>query len=161
MKNTPLTLVAAVCAVGIFSGAAMANPVAPGAVAFDEYGAVAVSLTGAAGDAENGAKVMRTKSLGNCISCHEVTALADSPFHGEIGPNLDGIGENRTEEELRGILTNSKKTFPGTMMPAYYKIDGFIRPGNRYTGKAPEGPLDPLLSAQQIEDVVAFLLTLK
>ena len=46
-------------------------------------------------------------------------------------------------------------------MPAYYKVDGFVRPGNAYTGKAPEGPLDPLLSAQQIEDVVAFLVTLK
>ena len=161
MKITPLTLVAAVCAVGIFSGAAMANPVAPGAVAFNEDGAVAVSLTGVAGDAVNGAKIMRTKSLGNCISCHEVTALAEFPFHGEIGPNLDGTGENRTAAEIRGILTNSKLTFPGTMMPAYYKVDGFIRPGNRYTGKAPEGPLDPLLTAQQIEDVVAFLLTLK
>lgn len=157
MKILPLTLVAAVCAAGM----AMANPVAPGAVAFDEDGAVAVSLTGAAGDPANGAKIMSSKKLGNCISCHAVTALNDSPFHGEIGPNLDGTGENRTIAELRGILTNSKNTFPDTMMPAYYKVEGFIRPGNRYTGKAPDGPLSPLLSAPQIEDVIAFLMTLK
>ena len=46
-------------------------------------------------------------------------------------------------------------------MPAYYKVDGFTRPGNAYTGKAADGPLDPLLSAAQIEDVIAFLSTLK
>jgi len=157
MKILPLTLVAAVCAAGM----ATANPVAPGAVAFDDDGAVAVSLTGTAGDPAMGAKIMSSKKLGNCISCHAVSALSASPFHGEIGPNLDGTGENRTAAELRGILTNSKNTFPGTMMPAYYKVEGFIRPGNRYTGKAPDGPLEPLLSAPQIEDVIAFLLTLK
>lgn len=150
-----------VAATIVSAGAAMADPVAPGAVVFDGDGAVSVSLTGMAGDAANGAKIMSSKKLGNCISCHEVTALNHAPFHGEIGPNLDSEGETRSEAELRGILANSKKTFPGTMMPAYYKVEGFIRPGNRYTGKAAEGPLDPLLSAQQIEDVIAFLLTLK
>ena len=47
------------------------------------------------------------------------------------------------------------------MMPSYYRVDDFVRPGNAFTGKAAEGPLDPLLTAQQIEDVVAFLVTLK
>jgi sulfur-oxidizing protein SoxX len=46
-------------------------------------------------------------------------------------------------------------------MPAFYKVDGFTRPGDAYTGKAPEGPLTPILTAQEIEDVVAFLATLK
>ena len=46
-------------------------------------------------------------------------------------------------------------------MPSFYKTEGFIRPGNAYTGKAAEGELEPLLTAQQIEDVVSFLLTLK
>jgi sulfur-oxidizing protein SoxX len=156
MKLATLTLAAT-----LTTGAAFADVVAPGDVQFDEYGAVSQSLTGQPGDAENGAMVMKTKSVGNCISCHEVTALNDAPFHGEVGPPLDGVADRWSEAELRGILVNAKKTYEGTMMPAYYKVDGFIRPGNAYTGKAAEGPLDPLLTAQQIEDVIAFLGTLE
>ena len=141
--------------------AVSAQEVDPQAVAFDEYGAVAASLTGVAGNADNGAKVMTTKSQGNCISCHAVTSLSDAPFHGEVGPILDGVGDRWSEAELRGILTNAKLTFPDTMMPAYYKTTGFIRPGNAFTGKKGDEPLPPLLSAQQIEDVVAFLMTQK
>jgi len=148
------------CAVLAFSAMAVsAEEIAPNAVEFDEYGSVETSLTGKPGDPENGALVMKTKSIGNCISCHEVTALKDAPFHGEIGPMLDGAGDRWSEAELRGLVTNAKKTFPGTMMPAYYKTTGFVRPGNAFTGKAAEEPLPPLLTAQQIEDVVAFLMT--
>lgn len=156
MKLTTLTLTAV-----LFAGAALANPVAPADVVFTEDGAVETSLTGVAGDAANGAKIMASKSQGNCIACHAVSALSDAPFHGEIGPLLDGVGDRWNEAELRGILANAKMTYEGTMMPSYYKVDGYIRPGDAYTGKAPKGPLDPLLSAQDIEDVVAFLATLK
>jgi sulfur-oxidizing protein SoxX len=156
MKLSTLTLAATLTA-----GAAMAGPVAPADVVFDDAGAVAASLSGAAGNAESGAKIMTTKSLGNCIACHEVSALSEAPFHGEVGPMLDGVADRWNEAELRGILANAKLTYEGTVMPAYYKVDGFTRPGNGYTGKAAEGPLDPLLSAQQIEDVIAFLMTLK
>ncbi len=65
------------------------------------------------------------------------------------------------EAQLRGIVANAKKTFDGTIMPSFYKTSGFIRPGDGYTGKAAEETLSPMLSAQQIEDVVAFLMTLK
>lgn len=135
--------------------------VAPADVVFGEYGEVEASLTGVAGDPAEGAKIMSSKKLGNCIACHAVTALNDAPFHGEVGPLLDGVGEYRSAAELRGILVNSKKTFEGTVMPAYYKVDGYNRLGDGFTGKAATGPVAPLLSAQQIEDVVAFLLTLK
>lgn len=157
MKFTTLTLAAT-----LIGGTAVAGDmVPPREVSFDDYGAVETSLTGKPGDPTAGAVIMSTKSQGNCISCHEVTALKDAPFHGDVGPILDGAGDRWTEADLRGILVNSKKTFEGTVMPAYYKVDGFNRPGNAYTGKAAEGELDPLLSAQQIEDVVAFLMTLK
>ena len=65
------------------------------------------------------------------------------------------------EAHLRGLVANAKHTFPVTIMPAFYKTEGFIRPGAAYTGKAPEGDLPPILGAQQIEDVLAYLLTLK
>lgn len=71
------------------------------------------------------------------------------------------MGEYRTAAELRGILANPKLTYEGTIMPAFYRTSGFIRPGDAYTGKAAQGELAPLLTAQEIEDVVAYLLTLK
>lgn len=154
--NLPALTLGAVLA----AGAAFAGGVAPGDVQFSEYGAVEASLSGTAGDAASGAEIVSSKKLGNCIACHEVTVLSDAPFHGEVGPSLDGAGSRWNEAELRGILSNSKMTFEGTIMPAYYKVEGFVRPGDAYTGKAANGPLDPLLSAQQIEDVVAFLMTL-
>lgn len=157
MRLTTMTLVASVA----LSSAAFAEMVAPADVTYDEYGSVEQSLTGKPGNAENGAIVMKSKSQGNCIACHAVTALNDAPFHGEVGPMLDGVGDRWNEAELRGILANAKMTFEGTIMPAYYKVEGYIRPGDAYTGKAPKGPLDSLLSAEQIEDVVAFLSTLK
>lgn len=133
---------------------------APKDVAYGEYGAVEQSLTGQAGEAESGAKVVSTKSQGNCVACHQISALPDVPFQGNVGPALDGVADRWSETELRGIVANAKKTFPDTIMPAFYKTEGYIRPGDGFTGKAAEEPLDPLLSAQQIEDVVAFLMTL-
>ncbi|WP_292291784.1 sulfur oxidation c-type cytochrome SoxX [Marivita sp.] len=157
MKLTGISAAIVLCAT-----AAIANPVTPGEVQFDEYGAIPASLSGAEGDAANGAKLMVNRGKGNCVACHAVTALNDAPFHGEVGPTLDGIAEYRTAEELRGIIANAKMTFEGTVMPAFYKTSGFIRPGDGYTGKgAKEEDLTPILTAQEIEDVVAFLMTLK
>ncbi|WP_425053307.1 sulfur oxidation c-type cytochrome SoxX [Psychromarinibacter sp. S121] len=155
MKTTSLLVAAGVC----LAGAALAGPPAPSDVVYED-GAVAMSLTGVPGDPENGRSIMN-KGAGNCIACHEVTALADLPFHGEIGPMLDGAADRWTEAELRGIVANAKVMFPESMMPSFYRTDGYIRPGDAYTGKAAPTPLEPLLTAQEIEDVVAFLMTLK
>jgi len=134
---------------------------APTDVAYVD-GAIEMSLSGTAGDPAEGRKIVGSKKLGNCIACHMVSdLLADAPFHGEIGPELDGAGDRWTEAQLRGIVANAKIMFEESMMPSFYKTSGYIRPGNAYTGKAAEGELPPLLSAQQIEDVVAYLLTMK
>lgn len=133
---------------------------APDDVAYDDYGAVEASLTGRPGDADAGAQVVGDKGLGNCVACHKLSALSDVPFQGDVGPSLDGVGGRWSEAELRGIVANAKHTFPETIMPAFYKSTGYIRPGDGFTGDAAEEPLEPLLSAQQIEDVVAFLMTL-
>ncbi|MCA0919330.1 sulfur oxidation c-type cytochrome SoxX [Pseudooceanicola nanhaiensis] len=138
-----------------------AAEVAPTDVVYDDYGAIEAPLTDAPTSLEDGAKVMTTRSMGNCVACHAVTALESAPFHGEVGPSLDGVADRWSVAELRGIVANAKKTYDGTIMPAFYKTSGYIRPGDAFTGKAAAEPLPPLLTAQQIEDVVAFLTTLK
>lgn len=154
-------ILSAACLVACI-GAASAAEIAPMDVKYDDYGAIAESLTGVPGDVAEGRKVMATKSLGNCVSCHAVSEMADVPFHGEVGPVLDGVADRWSEAELRGIVANAKKTYDGTVMPSFYKTTGYIRPGDAFTGKAAKSdPLPPLLSAQQIEDVVAYLMTLK
>lgn len=124
-------------------------------------GAVEASLSGTPGDPVSGAELMN-KGAGNCIACHQVSDLAHLPFHGEIGPTLDGVADRWTVAELRGIVANAKVMFEGTMMPSFYRTTGFFRLGDAYTGDA-HGDTDvqPLLTAQQVEDVVAYLVTLK
>ncbi len=138
----------------------LAGEIGPHAVTYDEYGAIEEPLTDRPGDPEAGVVVMTTRGDGNCIACHRVAALEEYPFHGEVGPPLDGVAAYRSAAELRGIVANAKQMFPGTVMPAFYKSEGFTRPGDGFTGEAATEPLPPLLTAQQIEDVVAFLMTL-
>lgn len=145
----------------LMAAAATAGEIAPDNVVFGEYGDIEASLSGQAGDPVAGKEIMVARGKGNCIACHQVTALEDYPFHGEVGPTLDGVGEYRTAAELRGLVANAKMTFDGTIMPAFYRTSGFYRAGDGYTGKAAEGALSPLLTAQEIEDVVAYLQTLK
>ncbi|GAA6177467.1 sulfur oxidation c-type cytochrome SoxX [Sulfitobacter pacificus] len=147
--------------IGLTASVAFASEVLPTAVSFTEDGAVAQSLSGTAGDAANGRIIVGDKKQGNCVACHQVSDLADVPFQGEIGPMLDGAGERWSEAELRGIVANAKIMFEDSMMPSFYKTEGFIRPGNAYTGKAADDTFGPILTAQQIEDVVAYLVTLK
>ena len=146
----------------IIASATTAAEIEPMAVAFTDDGAVAEPLTATAGDPVAGRKVVGTKSQGNCVACHQISEMeGDVPFHGEVGPTLDGAGDRWTEAELRGIVANAKVMFEDTMMPSFYKKSGYIRPGKAYTGKSakPE-ELSTLLTAQQIEDVVAYLATL-
>lgn len=134
--------------------------IAPEAVAYTD-GAIEVSLTGTPGDPVEGKKVMASRSAGNCVACHASEKMKDVPFHGTVGPELDGVADRWSEAQLRGIVANAKQTFDGTVMPAFYKTSGYIRPGDGYTGKAGTEPLPPILTAQQIEDVVAYLVTFK
>jgi sulfur-oxidizing protein SoxX len=132
-----------------FAGAS----VAPTEVKFED-GAIADSLTGMAGDAVEGRIVFANRKLGNCLACHVNTQIPEESFHGEVGPVLDGAGGRWSEAELRGIVSNSKMTFEGTIMPAFYVDSGFFRPMEKFEGA-------PVLTAQQVEDVVAYLMTLK
>jgi len=145
--------IVAITALFLGTTSAYAEVVAPTNVMFED-GAVAASLTGAPGDAAAGRKAFLNRKQGNCLACHVNSDMADQPFHGEVGPSLDGVATRWTEAELRGIVANSKKTFEDTIMPAFYITEGYNRPLEKFEGKS-------VLTAQQVEDIVAYLMTLK
>lgn len=137
-----------------------ADIIAPADVVANEYGEIAQSLTGQPGNPERGQEIMVARGKGNCLACHQVSALEKFPWHGEVGPSLDGVGARWDEAALRGLIVNADVVFPDSIMPSFYKVTGFTRPGDAFTTRPAPDPLPPLLAAQDIEDVVAFLMTL-
>lgn len=136
------------------AGAAIAGPVAPDDVKFED-GAVSASLTGAAGDPAAGRKVVSDRKLGNCLACHAISDQSEQLFHGEVGPSLDGVADRWSEAELRGIVVNSKASLSDeTVMPGFYSLDVGKNVRKDLVGKT-------ILTAEEVEDVVAYLSTLK
>ena len=115
--------------------------------------AIPKSLTGVTGDPTNGRKVAINRTQGNCLACHAMP-IPEQQFHGETGPSLYGVGARLSAGELRMQVVNAKVTNDSTMMPSFYRTFGFERPLKKFAGK-------PILTAQQVEDVVAYLQTLK
>lgn len=115
---------------------------------------VARSLTGALGNPQRGRALMISENKGNCIACHRVAALSSEPSHGDIGPSLNGIGSRYSEAQLRQLVINPKLYFQNTIMPAYYVTDGLDRVPASFAGQT-------ILSTAEVEDVVAFLKTLR
>ncbi|GAC1418549.1 MAG: hypothetical protein NVSMB64_28200 [Candidatus Velthaea sp.] len=110
------------------------------------------SLTGRPGDAAEGRKIVEERRLGNCLSCHAFPIPAED--QGNIGPDLHGVGARLSPAQLRLRVVNMKVLDPQTIMPAYYRVAGLRDVGKSFAGK-------PILTAQQVEDLVAFLVTAK
>ena len=110
-------------------------------------------LTSSLGDAVRGRHIFMDRERGNCLVCH-AAPLPDRQMHGTVGPALDGIGSRYTAGALRLRLVDPQRINPQSIMPAYYKVSGLYRVLPPYRNKT-------LLTAQEIEDVLAFLLTLK
>lgn len=118
-------------------------------------GAVAASLTGKPGNPEEGSKVVTTRGIGNCLACHQSKALSKEQFQGNTAPPLDGAASRYTVEQLRAIIVNSKEALnPDSIMPAFYVPDPAPRVAEKFKGKT-------IMTAQQVEDVVAYLATYK
>jgi sulfur-oxidizing protein SoxX len=107
----------------------------------------------AAGDPARGRALVVARESANCVLCHAVPDPAVK-FSGDVGPSLAGVGARLSEAQLRLRIADNLRVNPATVMPSYYKIDGLDRVASAYAGK-------PVLSAQQVEDVVAWLATLK
>jgi sulfur-oxidizing protein SoxX len=115
--------------------------------------AIAASLTGAPGDAERGLKIVTNRQVGLCLLCH-AGPYPQERFQGTMAPDLTGAGARWNEGQLRLRMVDAARINPDTIMPPYYRVDGLTRVAPGFRGKT-------ILSAEQIEDVVAYLMTLK
>lgn len=151
MRKIVLT---AIVALGMTGLVVAADVTAPEDVKVENL-AISASLTGAPGNAEEGKNVFSNRKLGNCLACHANSDMADQLFHGEVGPSLDGAGTRWQPEVLRTIVVNAKEVFSvETVMPGFYSLDVGEDVRKDLIGKT-------ILTAQQVEDLVAYLSTLK
>ncbi len=110
-------------------------------------------LTDSPGNPGRGRELVRDAGNVTCLICHRMP-FPDEPDQGLLGPDLAGVGSRLTPGELRLRLVDPKLLNADTIMPSYYRTQGLTRVGRAYAGR-------PIYSAQQIEDVVAFLSALK
>jgi sulfur-oxidizing protein SoxX len=115
--------------------------------------AIPDSLTGTKGDAERGRTIVTNRQVGLCLLCHS-GPFPEERFQGTLAPDLKGAGSRSSEGQLRLRIVDASRLNADTIMPSYYRIDGLTRVAPAFQGK-------PILSAEQIEDVVAYLATMR
>jgi sulfur-oxidizing protein SoxX len=114
--------------------------------------AIPSALAGVVGDVSAGRAIVVNRAY-TCLLCHS-GPFAEQRFQGDLAPSLAGTGSRWSEGQLRLRLVDASRLNAATIMPSYYRVDGLQRVGEAWLGK-------PILSAQQIEDVVAYLTTLR
>ena len=115
--------------------------------------AVPAPLVEAPGDPARGRVIVTSRQRGLCLLCH-TGPFPEERFQGDLAPSLAGVGSRLSEGQIRLRLIDSRRLDPGSIMPSYYRTDGLERVGAAWRDK-------PVLSAEEIEDVVAFLATLR
>lgn len=127
---------------------------APAALAQEIVGdAIPKSLTGQPGDAARGRAIVANRSVGLCLLCHS-GPIAEERFQGNLAPSLAGAGLRWSEGQLRLRIVDGSRLNADTIMPPYYRSGGLQRVARNFAGKT-------ILTASQVEDVVAYLATLK
>ena len=116
-------------------------------------GSIPESLTGAKGDPARGRAIVTNRRVGLCLLCHS-GPFPEERFQGNLATDLAGAGRRWSEGQLRLRIVDSSRINPATIMPSYHRSEGLVRVAPAWRGK-------PVLSAEQIEDVVAYLMTLK
>jgi L-cysteine S-thiosulfotransferase len=138
------------------AAAAFALPCAAAAQTLQSYAVsgdvIRESLTGKPGNAARGRALVLDRSS-TCILCHS-GPFPETKFQGDLAPSLAGAGQRWSEGQLRLRLVEASRLNPATIMPSYYRIEGLERVGPVWRGK-------PILSAEQIEDIVAYLVSLR
>jgi sulfur-oxidizing protein SoxX len=114
---------------------------------------IPASLTGAKGDAARGRALVANRHVGLCLLCHS-GPFPEERFQGNLAPDLTAVGARLSEGQIRLRILDPTKVNPQSIMPAYYKSEGLARVAPAFRGKT-------VLTAEQIEDIVAYLITLK
>jgi len=114
---------------------------------------VPTSLSGGNGDPARGRAIITNRQVGLCLLCHS-GPFPEEKLQGTLAPDLKGAGSRSTVGQLRLRIVDASRLNPDTIMPPYYRIDGLARVAPLFRDK-------PILTAEQIEDVVAFLATLR
>lgn len=134
--------------------ATLAAPAVAQVVPWRATGDGIAQLLGAGpGDAARGRAIVASRQQGLCLLCHSAP-IPEERFQGNLAPPLDGAGQRLTAAQLRLRMADSRQLNPQTLMPPYHATDGLSHVGRAFSGQ-------PILSAQQIEDVVAYLATLQ
>lgn len=128
-------------------GAASSNAMPDAPIAF------ASSLTGRPGDPARGRAIVADRQRSLCLLCHQAP-LGEAGSQGDLGPDLAGVGRRLSAAELRARLVDPARFNPATVMPAYLRSDGLWRVAASWRGRS-------LLSADEVEDVVAYLSSLR
>jgi sulfur-oxidizing protein SoxX len=115
--------------------------------------AIPEPLGGLRGDAGRGRTIVLDREVGNCLICHAVPDPSEA-FQGELGPPLQGVGSRLSEGQLRLRIVDQTRLNPETIMPPYHRVEDLTNVAPRHRGK-------PALSAQEVEDVVAYLASLR
>ena len=117
---------------------------------------IELPVDGLVGDSARGRVIVANRQLGLCVLCHQVPSDLGIPtaFQGNVAPSISGAGSRWSAAQLRLRIIDSRKLNPDSVMPSYYRTEGLTRVGTAWQGQ-------PIFNAQQIEDVVAFLVTLK
>src|SRR5262249_17899040 len=136
--------------VGLVAIAAAQEPLRPYTIVGD---AIPASLTGMPGDVARGRMIVGNRQVGLCLLCH-TGPFPEEKFQGTLAPDLTGAGARWSAGQLRLRIVDASRLNPETIMPAYYRVAGLSRVAPNFAGK-------PVLTAEQIEDVVAYLATLK
>jgi sulfur-oxidizing protein SoxX len=114
---------------------------------------IETSLTGKPGNAEAGRAIVSNRQIGLCVLCH-AGPFGDDHFQGSIGPNLAGVGSRLAQGQIRLRVADARHLNPDSVMPSYANTTGLNRVAPAFQGR-------PILSDAQIEDVVAYLATLR
>jgi sulfur-oxidizing protein SoxX len=115
--------------------------------------ALLLAGTASAQDAGRGRAIVADRTRGLCLLCHQAP-IAEERFHGDLAPSLAGVGARLSVAELRARMVDSRAINPESIMPAYGRSSGLSRVGAAWQGRS-------ILSDAEIEDVVAWLATLR
>ena len=106
---------------------------------------------GPAGDASRGRAVFAAREGGHCVLCHHAPGMAP---HGDVGPSLSGVGSRLSPDEIRFRIVDITRIQPEAVMPAFHRTSALSRVAPSYAGR-------PVLTAAQVEDLVAYLGSLR